>query len=89
MTFVLGQMEDKASQEALVRCLEKEEEHQMVRHEAAIALGAVGTVAAEEALLRYAQHPLPMVAESCLVARATLLYWRQWEELEARLKAAD
>ena len=37
-------------------------------------------------MLRYKEHPRPMVAESCLVARASLLYWRAWEELEKRLK---
>jgi deoxyhypusine monooxygenase len=40
---VLGQLQHAASVPALQACVEDAAEHEMVRHEAAEALGAVGT----------------------------------------------
>lgn len=45
MAYVLGQLQDKASTDALVSILKNVHEHPMVRHEAAEALGAIaGTI---------------------------------------------
>ena len=41
VAYVLGQLQDKAATAALVRVLGASEEHPMVRHEAAEALGAI------------------------------------------------
>merc|ERR1712039_198476 len=87
IAFVLGQMEDEAAAEALIASLALSDEHGMVRHEAAIALGSVGTQAAEAALKKYADDPDQLVAESCIVALDTAAYWRAWEELEARISS--
>merc|ERR1712039_398329 len=87
IAFVLGQMEDEAAAEALASSLACSEEHGMVRHEAAIALGSVGTSAAEAVLRKYVDDPDQLVAESCQVALDTAAYWRAWEELEARISS--
>lgn len=84
--FVLGQMEHPDSAPALITCLQNAAEHTVVRHEAAVALGAVGTDAAEAALRGAAEDPCPLVAESCVAALASLRYWREWEELERRVR---
>jgi hypothetical protein len=41
VAYVLGQLQDKASTEALVNTLKDVTEHPMVRHEAAEALGSI------------------------------------------------
>eukprot|EP01031_Cornospumella_fuschlensis_P044317 gene44317-54193_t len=42
IAYILGQMQRKATAEGLVKVLRNVEEHRMVRHEAAEALGAIG-----------------------------------------------
>ena len=44
MAYVLGQLQDKASTEALVTTLKDVTEHPMVRHEAAEALGSIAGI---------------------------------------------
>jgi deoxyhypusine monooxygenase len=51
------------------------EEHEMVRHEAAEALGAIGGNAVEELLRRYRHDGAAVVVESCEVALDTMDYW--------------
>lgn len=41
VAYVLGQLQDKSSTDALVKTLMDTSEHPMVRHEAAEALGAI------------------------------------------------
>eukprot|EP01065_Artemidia_motanka_P011932 TRINITY_DN16508_c0_g1_i1.p1 TRINITY_DN16508_c0_g1~~TRINITY_DN16508_c0_g1_i1.p1 ORF type:complete len:345 (+),score=140.25 TRINITY_DN16508_c0_g1_i1:53-1036(+) len=86
IAFVLGQMEHPASTAALITKLGDLSEADVVRHEAAIALGAVGTDEAEAALLAAAHDPSQFVADSCEAALASLRYWREWDELEQRLR---
>ena len=43
IAFVLGQLEHPAAVDALCAAVRSEEEHGMVRHEAAEALGAIGS----------------------------------------------
>merc|ERR1712032_1587209 len=71
IAFILGQVESEEAVVALVRNLERSEEHPMVRHESAIALGSIGGLAAKESLARFSGDPEPMVSESCLVALDT------------------
>ena len=68
IAFVLGQLEHPASVPALTRVLADEAEHPMVRHEAAEALGALGSPDAMDELRVYAQHEVDVLRESCVVA---------------------
>ena len=58
-------------------------EHNMVRHEAAEALGAIGTSDAEEVLKEYAENSsdnVPdVIKESCIVALDAADYWKKEE----------
>eukprot|EP00962_Isochrysis_galbana_P036074 scaffold12401_cov133-Isochrysis_galbana.AAC.8 len=68
VAFVLGQLEHLASVPALCAAVRREAEHPMVRHEAAEALGAVGTAQAISVLREHAAHPEEILRESCWVA---------------------
>jgi deoxyhypusine monooxygenase len=52
----------------LIRVVEDENEHEMVRHEAAEALGSIDTLKSTEILKKYANSPCRIVRESCEVA---------------------
>lgn len=66
--FVLGQLEELAAVPALVAVLRREDEHPMVRHEAAEALGAIGSAEAMEVLREHGEHEVEILRESCWVA---------------------
>lgn len=68
VAFVLGQLEHLASVPALSAAVRSEAEHPMVRHEAAEALGAVGTAEAISVLREHAAHAEDILRESCWVA---------------------
>ena len=68
VAFVLGQLEHPAAVEALCAAVRCEEEHGMVRHEAAEALGAIGSPDAISVLREFSEHPEPILRESCWVA---------------------
>ena len=68
VAFVLGQLEHVASVPALSAAVRSEEEHPMVRHEAAEALGAIGTAEATSVLRDHVSHPEDILRESCWVA---------------------
>jgi hypothetical protein len=73
VAFVLGQLQHVSSIDALETSLSRLNEHTMVRHESAEALGAIEGTAQEwqrieEILLKYQHDPDPAVAESCIVA---------------------
>lgn len=76
VAYVLGQMQDPSSLEALRECLGDEGEHSMVRHEAAEALGALGAEAAVPALEKGISDKDPIVAQSCVVALDVLAHER-------------
>lgn len=67
IAYVLGQIQSASSYVALEKCLRNEEEHPMARHEAALALGSVGTKECIKLLNEYCSHSEPMVSESCVV----------------------
>ncbi|CAN0218193.1 unnamed protein product [Pylaiella littoralis] len=75
VAYVLGQMQHPATVSALGKVLADLEEHQMVRHEAAEALGAIGGEEAEEMLKTFMEDDVVAVKESCEVALDTMDYW--------------
>ena len=81
VAFVLGQLQHPSSIDALETSLSRKEEHVMVRHESAEALGAVDVTEAaqwqriESILVKYQQDEIPAVAESCIVALDAADYW--------------
>jgi len=70
VAFVLGQVGPAAAcaEDVLVKVVEDDLEHPMVRHEAAEALGAIDTEGASNILKKYANSPCRIVRESCEVA---------------------
>jgi len=76
VAYVLGQLMRSCTVPALSKCLESTDEHSMVRHEAAEALGAIGGAEAEEVLGRFTDHGDEVVTQSCVVALDTAEYWK-------------
>ncbi|EPX73118.1 deoxyhypusine hydroxylase [Schizosaccharomyces octosporus yFS286] len=68
IAFVFGQMVDPHSVPALIEVLENTQEVDMVRHEAAEALGGIATEECLPVLEKYSKDSVPVVAESCAVA---------------------
>lgn len=68
VAFVLGQCANKLALPSLVASLENLEENQMVRHEAAEAIGAISEESATPLLQKFAKDPNRVVAESCEIA---------------------
>jgi len=70
VAFVFGQIGEDAvaAEEKLIAVVEDENEHGMVRHEAAEALGSISTEKSLEFLKRFSTSPCRIVRESCEVA---------------------
>ena len=69
VAFVFGQMSDPHSVPALLKVLEDERREEMVRHEAAEALGEIATDDVLPVLRNWAASDAPrVVRESCVVA---------------------
>jgi len=68
LAYCLGQMQDTKANSILVSVLENLNEHPMVRHEAAEALGAIGSPDMREILEKYKNDPELSVAETCELA---------------------
>ncbi len=81
IAYVLGQMQNETAIPTLIRVLSDENEHVMVRHEAAEALGAIGNYAVKSTLEQFVNHPMPEIAESCEVA-IDLLDWCRSKEYQ-------
>jgi len=86
IAYVLGQIQNRCSQNALITCLKNEKEHRMVRHEAAEALGAVmenlygsddenDRIVCNNVLNEYMLDDELVVSESCIVALDAVDYW--------------
>ena len=77
VAYVLGQLQHPASVEALEESLRREDEHQMVRHESAEALGAIDGrwEDVERILSEFLEDKNDAVRESCLVALDSGDYW--------------
>ena len=81
LAYVLGQMQNPRALSTLWGRLSDEDEHVMVRHEAAEAMGAIGDPSSRKVLEAYLKHPSPEVSESCEVA-LDLLDWCERSEWE-------
>jgi len=57
----------------------------MVRHEAAEALGAIGSPSSLPILEKFSSDPLVEVAETCQIA-VKLIQWRQTNENSEKIK---
>lgn len=68
VAFVLGQLQEPCSIPFLAESLKDTNENEMVRHECAEALGAIGTDACSELLGEYLNDSKRVVKESCEVA---------------------
>jgi len=88
VAYVLGQLQDKASTEALVNTLKDVTEHPMVRHEAAEALGSIADEQSVELLKAFQADNEPIVAQSCEVALCMLDLERQGKSFELVMGAA-
>ena len=68
IAYVLGQLADIAAVDALTTSLRNTNEHPMVRHECAEALGGIATQDCTTVLQQYVSDPETVVRESCVVA---------------------
>ncbi|TBU06984.1 deoxyhypusine hydroxylase [Hamiltosporidium magnivora] len=68
VAFVLGQLKMKESILYLKEVLDNENEHDMVRHECAEAIGAIGTDECHKILMKYLNCDADIVRESAEVA---------------------
>lgn len=68
IAFVLGQMQIAEAAPHLIRVLQDDSEHAMVRHECAEALGSIGTKEARDALLPFLDSSIDVIRESAEVA---------------------
>nr|NVI76088.1 nero [Cucujiformia] len=66
--YCFGQMQDERSIDILISILENLEQEPMVRHEAAEALGAIGSEKVLPYLEKYKNDPITEVAETCQLA---------------------
>jgi deoxyhypusine monooxygenase len=73
--YVLGQMQREISIDGLEAVLSNKNEHRMVRHEAAEALGAIGGDRCSALLALFRTDGEQVVEESCQVALDTIDYW--------------
>jgi deoxyhypusine monooxygenase len=96
LAFVLAQMAfgrpDDQLIELVQECFTNEQEHSMVRHEAAIALGSIGGKKSKLVLAQYIEENDPtsaessldqqIVLESCQVSLESLKYWESFTSKE-------
>lgn len=78
VAYVLGQIASPVSVPALERVVRNVAEHEMVRHEAAEALGAVGDEHSLAVLQQFQKDDAAIVKESCQVALDAAEYWSQF-----------
>ena len=79
IAYVLGQMQRSITIPGLSEVLRNTNEHRMVRHEAAEALGAIGGSEVEEILAPFQEDPELVVSQSCDVALDTMNYWETFD----------
>lgn len=86
VAYVLGQLAHPASAPFLQESVLDPSEHEMVRHEAAEAIGAIGTGECCDFLQKYVNAEATMLRESCQVALDCVDYWNLFkkdDEVEA------
>ncbi len=77
IAYVMGQMQNDSAIPHLIERLEDENEHVMVRHEAAEAIGAIGNISTKPVLEKFLNHELPEISESCEVALGLLSHYNK------------
>ncbi|PKI64103.1 hypothetical protein CRG98_015547 [Punica granatum] len=82
VAYVLGQLQNKAASAALSDILKNLNEHPMVRHEAAEALGSIADEESVALLEKFAMDPEPIVSQSCEVALSMLDFERSGKSFE-------
>ncbi|XXQ35933.1 Deoxyhypusine hydroxylase [Plasmodiophora brassicae] len=83
VAYVLGQLQDPLSRDALLAVLQDSSEHEMVRHEAAEALGAIADSDALGILRTHLDDSDQIVKQSCEVALDLYEYWNADRETAA------
>lgn len=83
VAFALGQRQDSAAIDALKAVLQDDAEHGMVRHEAAEALGAIGTASCLQPVQQCEQCSVREVAETCVLASQRMAYFAQHGEADS------
>jgi len=76
VAYVMGQMQNPYANQFLIKTLQNEDIHPMVRHEAAEALGALGEDSSTHILQQYANHSIAEIRDTCVVA-LDLLAWKK------------
>jgi deoxyhypusine monooxygenase len=89
VAYVLGQLQDKVSTDALISTLKDVTEHPMVRHEAAEALGSIADERSVELLQIFSTDSEPIVAQSCEVALHMLELEQQGKPFELGLDKGE
>ncbi|CAL5427465.1 unnamed protein product [Camellia sinensis] len=84
VAYVLGQLQNKTASDALSRIIGDINEHPMVRHEAAEALGSIADDQCVALLEEFAKDPEPLVSQSCEVALCMLEFERSGKSFELR-----
>lgn len=82
VAYVLGQLQDKAVSAALSNILRDMNEHPMVRHEAAEALGSIAEDQSVALLEEFTADPEVIVSQSCQVALSMLEAERSGKSFE-------
>ncbi|CAA0818688.1 Deoxyhypusine hydroxylase [Striga hermonthica] len=82
VAYVLGQLQNKKASDALSQVLRDVNEHPMVRHEAAEALGSIADDHCVSLLEEFAKDAEPIVSQSCEVALSMLNFERSGKSFE-------
>ena len=77
LAFCLGQMQDEYAIPVLKKVLQDLSQEAMVRHEAAEALGAIGSPSVVEILEIYSKDPVIEVAETCELAISRIKWFQE------------
>nr|MBE5726542.1 nero [Cucujiformia] len=78
--YCFGQMQDEKALDILISVLDDKNQEPMVRHEAAEALGAIGSDEALECLKKYKDDKVIEVAETCQLALERINWLKNSEE---------
>nr|MBE5726548.1 nero [Cucujiformia] len=83
--YCFGQMQDEKAIDILISVLEDKEQEPMVRHEAAEALGAIGSEISLSYLHKYKNDPVTAVAETCELALDRIKWLKNSNEDDNKL----
>ncbi|XP_076273058.1 deoxyhypusine hydroxylase nero [Rhynchophorus ferrugineus] len=82
LAYCLGQMQDTLANPILIRVLEDVSQEPMVRHEAAEALGAIGSPEMIKILEQFKSDPVIEVAETCELALERIKWLQHPDDAE-------